>query len=69
MPITPTLTFFATLLPNTVFTQFLTCNNTGDLGHETFDGSDGHAFRLVLYASDDVFNLKEKHREEKAQHE
>lgn len=35
----------------------LTCNNTGDLCHETLDGSDWNTVCLVLDATDNVFNL------------
>lgn len=40
----------------------LTCNNTGDFGHETFDSSDGHTLCLILDVSDNVFNLQRKTR-------
>lgn len=38
----------------------LTCHNTGNLGHEAFDSSDGDTFSLMLDASDNVFNLQRK---------
>lgn len=38
----------------------LTCHNTGDLGHEAFDSSDGDTFSLMLDACDNVFNLQRK---------
>ncbi len=38
----------------------LTCNHTGDFGHETFDSSDGHTLCLILDVSDNVFNLQRK---------
>lgn len=39
-------------------TSEVTCDHTGDLGHEALDRSDGHTLRLVLDVSDNVFNLQ-----------
>lgn len=38
--------------------SFLTCDNTGNFGHEAFDSPDGYALRLVLDARDDVLDLQ-----------
>ena len=45
----------------------LTCDNTGDFGHETFDSSDGHALLFILDESDNVFNLQKREDREERQ--
>lgn len=49
-------------MTNDVQIESLTCDDTGDFGHETFDSSDGHTFSLVLDVSDNVFNLRRQKR-------
>lgn len=47
--------------------SFLTCDNTGNFGHEAFDSSDGYTLCLILDVGDNVFNLQRKTKRQRGE--